>query len=68
MTILLFLIICLTITAVRTPFTNHFLNSLEALSLMSSAITVYCGIFFIADASDLDCKILLILTNNSLIT
>ena len=27
------------------------LNTLDTLSLLSSAITVYCGIFFIADSS-----------------
>ncbi|TNV88176.1 hypothetical protein FGO68_gene8013 [Halteria grandinella] len=48
--ILLFLILCLSATAVKQPFANLPLNSLESISLMSSAITVYCGLFYIADA------------------
>ncbi|TNV88036.1 hypothetical protein FGO68_gene5296 [Halteria grandinella] len=51
LTMLLFLILCLTLTAAKQPFANHFLNSLEALSLLSSAVTVYCGLFYIAKAS-----------------
>jgi hypothetical protein len=59
LTTLVFLIVCLTVTAMKQPFTNHFLNSLESLSLMSSSITVYCGLFYISNASfreDLGCK------------
>lgn len=48
---LFFLIVCLTITAAKQPFANHYLNNLEALSLLSSAVTVYCGLFYIAKAS-----------------
>jgi hypothetical protein len=51
LTLLVFLILCLTLTAAKNPFTNHYLNSLEAISLLSSAVTVYCGIFYIAKAS-----------------
>ena len=51
MSLLLFLILCLAVSAVKQPFANHYLNSLEAFSLLSSSITIYCGIFFIADAS-----------------
>jgi hypothetical protein len=39
------------ITAMKQPFDNHSLNQLEAFSLLSSAITVYCGLFYIAKAS-----------------
>jgi hypothetical protein len=48
---LLFLVIIMAITAIKQPFANHNLNQLEALSLLSSAITVYCGLFYIAKAS-----------------
>jgi hypothetical protein len=30
---------------------NHRLNTLELLSLISSSVTVYCGLYFIADNS-----------------
>jgi hypothetical protein len=33
----------------KQPYINYTLNNLEALSLLSSAFTVYCGIFFIVD-------------------
>lgn len=38
------------------PFTHFCLNNLESISLLSSAITVYCGLFYIADNSFSDCK------------
>lgn len=56
---LIFLIFCLTVTASKQPFANHWLNTLEALSLLSSGVTVYCGLFYIAKASfksDQSCK------------
>ncbi|TNV88127.1 hypothetical protein FGO68_gene3291 [Halteria grandinella] len=51
LTTLIFLVLCVSLTAFKRPFTNHFLNNLEQLSLMSSALTVYCGLFFISDNS-----------------
>ncbi len=51
LTTLIFLVVCLAATALNRPFINFQLNTLESLSLLSSAITVYCGIFYIADAS-----------------
>lgn len=59
MTMLLFLIGFMTVTAMKQPYANHALNSLEAISLLSSSITVYCGIFYIANSSfkeDKNCK------------
>ena len=58
---LLFLIGFMTVTAIKNPYDEHALNSLEALSLLSSAITVYCGLFYIANSSfkeDQNCKTL----------
>jgi hypothetical protein len=57
---LLFLIGFMTVTAIKNPYDEHTLNSLEALSLLSSAITVYCGLFYIANSSfkeDKNCKL-----------
>jgi hypothetical protein len=57
---LLFLIGFMTVTAIKNPYEEHTLNSLEALSLLSSAITVYCGLFYIANSSfkeDKNCKL-----------
>jgi len=34
------------------PFVNRALNSLETLSLISSMVTIYCGLFFISDTEE----------------
>ncbi len=49
LTMLVFLALNMGITSIKRPFENFWLNSLEELSLLSSTITVFCGIFFIAN-------------------
>lgn len=49
LTMLVFLTLCMGLTGIKRPFDNVWLNSLEELSLLSSSITVFCGIFFIAN-------------------
>jgi hypothetical protein len=49
--IFLLLILAISLNTVRQPFGTLELNSLESLSLLTSAITVYCGLFYISDAS-----------------
>ena len=51
---MVFLIISLTMNSLKLPFANHRLNNLESLSLLSSALTVYCGLYYLADASFVD--------------
>jgi len=41
-------------TIIKQPYVHDSLNHLEAVSLLSSAITVYCGVFFIVDGSILN--------------
>ena len=56
---LVFLTLNLAITIYKQPYVNFKLNRLEAISLLTSAITVYCGIFFILDKSfkdDVSCN------------
>lgn len=36
------------------PFASKALNYLETISLITSTITIYCGLFYISDASNLD--------------
>lgn len=38
----------------REPFAQLVLNDLETLSLITSMVTIYCGIFYISDISELD--------------
>lgn len=51
LTTLVFLVLCIAATATHQPFTKKFLNNLETMSLLSSCITVYCGIYYIAASS-----------------
>jgi hypothetical protein len=46
-----FLVFSLALTSFKQPFANYYLNRLESLSLLSSTITVYCGLFYISDGS-----------------
>lgn len=49
------------------PFTKAVMNNLEKYSLIASAVTVYCGIFYIAKASfrsENKCKIFIYLINH----
>mmetsp|Transcript_17203 Transcript_17203/g.12286 ORF Transcript_17203/g.12286 Transcript_17203/m.12286 type:complete len:422 (+) Transcript_17203:512-1777(+) len=43
------LIIFLSVNTKKKPFVSLALNDLETYSLMSSMITIYCGLFFISD-------------------
>lgn len=36
------------------PFAQLVLNNLETLSLITSMVTIYCGIFYISDVSEYD--------------
>lgn len=58
MACLLLLVLFLSATVVKQPYTNHYLNVLETFSLISSAVTVYSGVYFIADLEfkDGDCN------------
>ena len=51
LTSLIFLFISFTANIVMMPFQNDQLNFLESLSLLSSASTIYLGIFFLTNAS-----------------
>jgi hypothetical protein len=57
----MFLVFSVTLNTAYMPFNKHFLNNLESLSLISSSITVYCGLYYISSdsikADDLTCKI-----------
>jgi len=49
--VILFIILCLALNAIVQPFANHVLNSLETMSLLASAVSVYCGLYFLARKS-----------------
>lgn len=51
--ILVFIILCLVANTFKQPFDNHHLNNLETLSLLCSALTIYCGLFYIAGNANL---------------
>ena len=44
---LLFLVVFIVITANMKPFLSRKLNNLELISLISSNITIYCGVFYL---------------------
>ena len=44
---LLFLVVFIIITANMKPFLSRKLNNLELISLISSNITIYCGVFYL---------------------
>lgn len=47
------------LTSMKQPYINALLNNLEQLSLLSSLLTVYCGLFYIADHNfreEYECK------------
>lgn len=46
------LIIFLIFNTKRKPFSTMILNDLETLSLITSMVTIYCGLFFISDISE----------------
>eukprot|EP00347_Sterkiella_histriomuscorum_P011701 403371438 len=46
--IIVVIVLCLVGNTFKQPFDNYHLNNLETLSLLSSALTIYCGIFYIA--------------------
>ena len=46
--ILIVLVIFIQINNLRRPFADRALNEIENLSLMTSTITIYCGIFFLS--------------------
>ena len=48
------LIVFLYYTLIKEPFAQIGLNNLETLSLITSMISIYCGIFYISDISNLD--------------
>jgi hypothetical protein len=50
MATLLALIFFVALTALKQPYTKYYLNNLETLSLITSAVSVYCGVFFIANS------------------
>jgi len=50
---LLVLVLFLVLTARKRPFISEPLFDLEALSLATAMITVYCGLFYLADTTQL---------------
>ena len=46
--LLLVLVAFLQVNNLRRPFAVRALNDIEGISLMTSMITIYCGLFFIA--------------------
>lgn len=44
----------LVLTLKKKPYASDNLNNTEALSIMASALTIYCGIFFILDLNTVD--------------
>jgi hypothetical protein len=50
--VLLVLVLFLVLTARKRPHLTESLFDMEALSLATAMLTVYCGLFFLADTSD----------------
>jgi hypothetical protein len=48
---LLVLVLFLVLTARKRPFIGEALFDLEAISLATAMISVYCGLFYLADTS-----------------
>ncbi len=53
LTVLLVLVLFLVLTARKRPFINEYLFDLEAISLATSMISVYAGLFYLADTSQI---------------
>jgi hypothetical protein len=53
LTVLLVLVLCLVLTARKRPFINEYMFDLEAISLATSIISVYSGLFYLADTSQI---------------
>jgi len=51
--VLLVLVLFLVVTARKRPFVGEPLFDLEAISLATAIITAYCGLFFLADTSQI---------------
>jgi hypothetical protein len=49
----LILVVFLVLTSRKRPFVNEPLFDLEAISIATAMITVYCGLFYLADTSTL---------------
>lgn len=72
--LIILLVLYLFYTVIRRPFNTRRLNELEIVSLISSSITIYCGIFFISSRDSLDpnftpnfdCKAILTISNSDL--
>ena len=52
--LIIVLVLYLFYTLKKRPFITRRLNELEIVSLVSSSITIYCGIFFISSRDSLD--------------
>mmetsp|Transcript_21985 Transcript_21985/g.16352 ORF Transcript_21985/g.16352 Transcript_21985/m.16352 type:complete len:234 (+) Transcript_21985:154-855(+) len=50
--VFLLLILCMLLSMECEPFLNASLNRLELYSLVASMVTIYCGLFFIADSQE----------------
>ena len=46
--ILIVLVVFIQVNNIRRPFADRALNEIENLSLMTSTVTIYCGIFFLS--------------------
>lgn len=53
LTVLFVLVLFLVLTARKRPFTIDYIFDLEIISLSASIISVYCGLFYIADTSQI---------------
>ena len=56
MIVFMLLIVFLFLNLKKKPFASVALNDLETTSLITSMITIYCGIFYISDMSGFDFK------------
>ena len=54
MLVFLMMVIFLIVNLKKKPFVSLTLNDLETISLLTSAISIYCGVFFITDVSASD--------------
>ena len=56
MIVFLIMVLFLIANLKKKPYVSMALNDLETLSLITSAVSIYCGIFFITDIPDKDFK------------
>jgi hypothetical protein len=57
--VLLVLVLALVVQARNSPYVTSAFNELEQRAILVSAVTLYCGLFFVSDALNIYTKILL---------